>query len=198
MRQLIYCEWSLYSGHSLKIVLEVAKFTFIEIIFQYPRESAINPHISVCKPPLEENMVCGPINFFKNVYIGAQVQQACGPCKAGLVCKQVGYVGYFAFRSKLFNGCISHFEVARESGRRKMLNCAVRLFWGMLYLELSSLDHQRGKTVRRINHDPLRNWCQSVWGIQQYSDLSNGRFYPPFEPLEPGWQTGFTNWAIRF
>jgi len=57
------------------------------------RESAINPHISVCKPPLEENMVCGPINFFKNVYIGAQVQQACGPCKAGLVCKQVGIFG---------------------------------------------------------------------------------------------------------
>ncbi|CAH3144815.1 unnamed protein product [Pocillopora meandrina] len=57
------------------------------------REPAINPHISVCKPPLEENMVCGPINFFKNVYIGAQVQRACGPCKAGLVCKQVGIFG---------------------------------------------------------------------------------------------------------
>lgn len=57
------------------------------------REPAINPHISVCKPPLEENMVCGPINYFKNVYIGAQVQQACGPCKAGLVCKQVGIFG---------------------------------------------------------------------------------------------------------
>lgn len=57
------------------------------------REPAINPHISVCKPPLEENMVCGPINFFKNVYIGAQVQKACGPCKAGLVCKQVGIFG---------------------------------------------------------------------------------------------------------
>ncbi|RMX52367.1 hypothetical protein pdam_00014399 [Pocillopora damicornis] len=56
-------------------------------------EPAINPHISVCKPPLEENMVCGPINFFKNVYIGAQVQRACGPCKAGLVCKQVGIFG---------------------------------------------------------------------------------------------------------
>ncbi|XP_001641952.2 dickkopf-related protein 3 [Nematostella vectensis] len=57
------------------------------------RESAINPHISICKPPLEENMVCGPINFFKNVYIGAQVQRACGPCKQGLMCKQVGIFG---------------------------------------------------------------------------------------------------------
>ncbi|KAK3726291.1 hypothetical protein QZH41_012716 [Actinostola sp. cb2023] len=54
------------------------------------REPAINPHISVCKPPLEEDMVCGPINYFKNVYIGAQVQRSCGPCKQGLICKQVG------------------------------------------------------------------------------------------------------------
>lgn len=57
------------------------------------REPAINPHISICKPPLEENMVCGPINFFRNVYIGAQVQKACGPCKEKLMCKQVGIFG---------------------------------------------------------------------------------------------------------
>ena len=56
------------------------------------REPAINPHISICKPPLAENMVCGPINFFRNVYVGAQVQKACGPCAQGLMCKQVGYV----------------------------------------------------------------------------------------------------------
>lgn len=57
------------------------------------REPAINPHISICKPPLGENMVCGPINFFRNVYVGAQVQKACGPCKAALICKQVGLFG---------------------------------------------------------------------------------------------------------
>jgi len=57
------------------------------------REPAINPHISICKPPLAENMVCGPINFFRNVYVGAQVQKACGPCKQALICKQVGLFG---------------------------------------------------------------------------------------------------------
>lgn len=57
------------------------------------REPAINPHISICKPPLAENMVCGPVNFFRNVYVGAQVQKACGPCAQGLMCKQVGLFG---------------------------------------------------------------------------------------------------------
>jgi len=57
------------------------------------REPAINPHISICKPPLKEHMVCGPINFFRNVYVGAQVQKACGPCGENLICKQVGLFG---------------------------------------------------------------------------------------------------------
>lgn len=73
-------------------VLEESLLNILIVVWFHFRESAINPHISICKPPLEENMVCGPINFFKNVYIGAQVQQACGPCKKGLVCKQVGWV----------------------------------------------------------------------------------------------------------
>ena len=71
-------------------LLPKGNWNLTNCLYLHSRESAINPHISICKPPLEENMVCGPINFFKNVYIGAQVQQACGPCKAGLVCKQVG------------------------------------------------------------------------------------------------------------
>ncbi|KAL9984562.1 hypothetical protein ACROYT_G006871 [Oculina patagonica] len=54
------------------------------------RDTAVNLHKSICKPPLGENMVCGPINFFKNVYVGDEV---CGPCKPGLVCKQVGIFG---------------------------------------------------------------------------------------------------------
>lgn len=61
------------------------------IVFFY-REPAINPHISICKPPLKKNMVCGPINFFRTVYVGAEVQTACGPCEKDLICKQVGYV----------------------------------------------------------------------------------------------------------
>ena len=73
-------------------ILEESVLNVLIVMWFHFRESAINPHISICKPPLEENMVCGPINFFKNVYIGAQVQQACGPCKKGLVCKQVGWV----------------------------------------------------------------------------------------------------------
>lgn len=73
-------------------ILEESLLNVLIVTWFHFRESAINPHISICKPPLEENMVCGPINFFKNVYIGAQVQQACGPCKKGLVCKQVGWV----------------------------------------------------------------------------------------------------------
>lgn len=57
------------------------------------REPAINPHISICKPPLKKNMVCGPINFFRTVYVGAEVQTACGPCEKTLICKQVGIFG---------------------------------------------------------------------------------------------------------
>ena len=62
----------------------------ISFLHFFPREPAINPHISVCKPPLKKNMVCGPINFFRTVYVGAEVQTACGPCEKELICKQVG------------------------------------------------------------------------------------------------------------
>jgi len=57
------------------------------------REPAINPHISICKPALDEHEICGPRNHFKAVYIGATKQPACGPCKAGLTCKQYGVHG---------------------------------------------------------------------------------------------------------
>ena len=56
------------------------------------REPAINPVISICKPALDEHQTCGPYNQFRTVYIGGTVQPVCGPCKQGLVCKQVGYV----------------------------------------------------------------------------------------------------------
>ena len=54
------------------------------------REPAINPVISICKPALDEHQTCGPYNQFRTVYIGGTVQPVCGPCKQGLVCKQVG------------------------------------------------------------------------------------------------------------
>ena len=54
------------------------------------REPAINPVISICKPALDEHETCGPYNQFRTVYIGGTVQPVCGPCKQGLVCKQVG------------------------------------------------------------------------------------------------------------
>ena len=99
----------------------MVRFIFLWTSFSR-REPAINPHISVCKPPLEENMVCGPINYFKNVYIGAQVQQACGPCKAGLVCKQVGWVFYaflcFVLENKrAASGLFQAFMVGEERGK---------------------------------------------------------------------------------
>jgi len=57
------------------------------------RKPSINPDISICKPALDEHEICGPKNFFKNVYIGGKKQPDCGPCKAGLTCKQVGVHG---------------------------------------------------------------------------------------------------------
>jgi len=57
------------------------------------REPAINPVISICKPALDEHQTCGPYNQFRTVYIGGTVQPVCGPCKQGLVCKQVGIFG---------------------------------------------------------------------------------------------------------
>jgi len=57
------------------------------------REPAINPVISICKPALDEHETCGPYNQFRTVYIGGTVQPVCGPCKQGLVCKQVGIFG---------------------------------------------------------------------------------------------------------
>jgi len=57
------------------------------------REPAINPVISICKPALDEQETCGPYNQFRTVYIGGTIQPVCGPCKAGLTCKQVGEFG---------------------------------------------------------------------------------------------------------
>lgn len=54
------------------------------------REPAINPAISICKPALDEHQTCGPYNQYRTMYIGGTVQPACGPCKQGLTCKQVG------------------------------------------------------------------------------------------------------------
>lgn len=54
------------------------------------REAAINPAISICKPALDEHQTCGPYNQYRTLYIGGTVQPACGPCKQGLTCKQVG------------------------------------------------------------------------------------------------------------
>lgn len=57
------------------------------------REAAINPAISICKPALDEHQTCGPYNQYRTLYIGGTVQPACGPCKQGLTCKQVGIFG---------------------------------------------------------------------------------------------------------
>lgn len=57
------------------------------------REPSINPIISICKPALDEHQTCGPYNQYRTVYIGGTVQPACGPCKQGLTCKQVGIFG---------------------------------------------------------------------------------------------------------
>jgi len=57
------------------------------------REPAINPVISICKQALDEHQTCGPYNQYRTVYIGGTVQPVCGPCKQGLVCKQVGIFG---------------------------------------------------------------------------------------------------------
>ena len=54
------------------------------------REITVNPHASVCKPMLEEFESCGPINLFHQIYMGGMVEPACGPCKTGLQCKNVG------------------------------------------------------------------------------------------------------------
>ncbi|XP_046844698.1 dickkopf-related protein 3-like [Xenia sp. Carnegie-2017] len=61
------------------------------------REPAINPAVSICKPQLDEDHVCGPINQYRTVYIGAHVQTACGPCKESksLECRQVGIFGNY-------------------------------------------------------------------------------------------------------
>ena len=56
------------------------------------REISINPHTSLCKPLLDEFESCGPINLFHHIYNGGMVEPDCGPCKAGLQCKNVGYV----------------------------------------------------------------------------------------------------------
>lgn len=54
------------------------------------RELSINPKTSVCKPMLDEYESCGPINLFRQIYNGGKVEPACGPCKPGLQCKNVG------------------------------------------------------------------------------------------------------------
>lgn len=57
------------------------------------REISINPHTSLCKPLLDEFESCGPINLFHHIYNGGMVEPDCGPCKAGLQCKNVGTKG---------------------------------------------------------------------------------------------------------
>ncbi|KXJ12743.1 Dickkopf-related protein 3 [Exaiptasia diaphana] len=57
------------------------------------REISVNPKTSVCKPMLDEYESCGPINLFRQIYNGGKVEPACGPCKPGLQCKNVGTIG---------------------------------------------------------------------------------------------------------
>lgn len=52
------------------LILEESYFNVLIVMWFYFRELVINLYIFVCKFFLEENMVCGLINFFKNVYIG--------------------------------------------------------------------------------------------------------------------------------
>ena len=53
----------------------------------FSREPSVNPNLSICQPTLGESFTC--VNRSQNVYVGG-VEEVCGPCKAGLVCKTVG------------------------------------------------------------------------------------------------------------
>lgn len=55
-------------------------------------EPAVNPIITICKPALDEHQTCGPYNQFRAMYKHGFIDQACGPCKQDLVCKDVGQV----------------------------------------------------------------------------------------------------------
>lgn len=84
------------------------------------REPAINPVISICKPALDEHQTCGPYNQFRTVYIGGTVQPVCGPCKQGLVCKQVGIFGVHEIC--LPSGCKGKKKRSAENKYSKKVN----------------------------------------------------------------------------
>ena len=55
----------------------------------------INPHISICKPTLDEFNVCGPCSDFDVSHIShfGDESSTCGPCKKALECKKHGIFG---------------------------------------------------------------------------------------------------------